>query len=512
VPRPALRRTVALEWLASRVGPAGDRLPPIAALAREAGVAKNTMLAAVREFCAQGALAASPGAGIRVRHRPAPTPTPPPAGAGWQRVAERLGQDILRGSFPGRFLPTMQRLSQSYGASPATLRKALGELAAAGHLRRLGRRSEIVRPDVSAPHATVLLLARGTENPASPTQQGMLSGVSLHTQENLRELERYCHQHGIRLGTVPCVYRGRHLRMGLGDGSWDALVRHRAVVGALVWTMALGEDAVADMVVKMYGAGVPIAVLDELGHLSVPPPPKGVRVGRFRLGCSVSDGELVGRYLLRLGHRRCAFIADNPQSPWSLNRYRGVAEVFRRAGRDTEVHLFAPPSRPRPSTVRSISRRARAFADDLVGGPGRPAPASRNALLSPLLSEHLRRGVDAAALHELIAPVIRTCLKRHDLTAWVAATDNVAIECTEALLSAGLRVPEDRTVVGFDDSPEAVFRGITSYNFNGPAVIRAMVDFVLGGTTHRPPHTSDYTVIEGSVVTRRTSGPPSAVD
>jgi LacI family transcriptional regulator len=109
------------------------------------------------------------------------------------------------------------------------------------------------------------------------------------------------------------------------------------------------------------------------------------------------------RYLLRLGHRRICFIGDISQ-PWFANRYMAYSTVV------SEARL-----EPMAQTV--------GLAEDGF----RNGFATTEAIL--------RQGVRPTAIF--------------------AASDHVALGVLEQLRHSGVRVPEDCSVVGFDDLPEA---------------------------------------------------------
>jgi len=81
-------------------------------------------------------------------------------------------------------------------------------------------------------------------------------------------------------------------------------------------------------------------------------------------------------------------------------------------------------------------------------------------------------------LIERFSPDLETALAS-GATLWVAASDWVAQGCLGWLEAKGLRVPEDLALAGFDDSREALRRGLTSVRFDTQAMARAMVRQVL---------------------------------
>jgi len=124
------------------------------------------------------------------------------------------------------------------------------------------------------------------------------------------------------------------------------------------------------------------------------------------IGCdNVSGGYQATRHLLDLGHRDIAFFGNIEQSPEHEERFRGYAQALNSAGIDVD-----------PGLCREAENEE-------------------------------ARGVQAA--EQLLASG-----RRFD--AVFAATDVIAIGAMRALAKAGLRVPADVSVVGFDDIPLAM--------------------------------------------------------
>jgi DNA-binding LacI/PurR family transcriptional regulator len=128
----------------------------------------------------------------------------------------------------------------------------------------------------------------------------------------------------------------------------------------------------------------------------------------------VAGGEAATRHLVELGHRRIALIGDTPPEfrfDWSRDRTRGYERALAQAG----IEL-------RPEYVREGTRLlhvARAIAAELLLLPERP-------------------------------------------TAIFAASDTQALGVLEAARSLRIRIPEELSVVGFDDIEVASYVGLTT--------------------------------------------------
>ena len=104
------------------------------------------------------------------------------------------------------------------------------------------------------------------------------------------------------------------------------------------------------------------------------------------------------RHLLKLGHKRIAYLTGPPTAPWALERFEGYRHALREAGLDVDDKLVFQAG----STIEEGMKAA---------------------------SQMLNESCNATAVQ--------------------ATNDLVAIGCAEVLLSKGRRIPEDISIVGF---------------------------------------------------------------
>jgi LacI family transcriptional regulator len=96
----------------------------------------------------------------------------------------------------------------------------------------------------------------------------------------------------------------------------------------------------------------------------------------------------------------------------------------------------------------------------------------------------------------------------------LAGTDVVAAGATQALRTAGLRVPEDVSIVGYDDIPLAsqLTPQLTTvhvpYEEMGRVALRAVADRRAGGAGRRKGADGEHLVLGTHVVVRNSVQPP----
>ena len=178
------------------------------------------------------------------------------------------------------------------------------------------------------------------------------------------------------------------------------------------------------------------------------------------IGDDVRGGALVGRHLVGLGHRRIAFIGDAIQSPFgftsSRDRERGLTQELAAAGIDIPPAWVGHGAHGRYE-ARELARR-------ILAGHDRP-------------------------------------------TAIFAASDTQALGVVAAARELGLHVPDDVSVVGFDDIEAADYVGLTTVSQQLFESGRLGAEMLLAEIEHRserPP----VAQLTPQLVVRATTAPP----
>jgi LacI family transcriptional regulator len=178
------------------------------------------------------------------------------------------------------------------------------------------------------------------------------------------------------------------------------------------------------------------------------------------IGDDLSGGALAARHLLDLGHRDVAFIGDAPQDPFGFTSSRDRQTGFFRELLEAGVAL--PPSR--------------------IG-----------------LAAHGRYEARQLAMRMLTAEAPPTAI--------FAASDTQALGVMAAALELGLRVPDDLSIVGYDDIEAAGYVGLTTIRQQLFESGRQGAELLLSQIDHP---SSDIPVIQlaPQLATRATTAPP----
>ncbi|MGW4102662.1 LacI family DNA-binding transcriptional regulator [Streptomyces sp. NPDC004976] len=235
------------------------------------------------------------------------------------------------------------------------------------------------------------------------------------------------------------------------DSDWVSRVLRRRAVG----TIGTLIDPTSRQFNALCAAGVPVVLIDPMST-----PPSGVA----SIGVANWDGgRMAAEHLLSLGHRRMGVVAGHARHLFSRARVDGF-----RAAADTATEGGATVS-----VVHGGWNRAKA----------------------------------TAATHTLLDA-------DPDITGIFACSDPMALGIYDTLAARGLRIPEDVSVIGFDDLPEAqyVTPGLTTVRQPstelGAAAVKLLIELARsedGGI--RPPARMELAT---ELVVRASTGPVPA--
>jgi DNA-binding LacI/PurR family transcriptional regulator/DNA-binding transcriptional regulator YhcF (GntR family) len=451
-----------------------ERLPSLRAMLAMAPVSHATLWKAIRELHAEGALDVRKNSGMYLKGASSQGSKPLLMGKR-ESIARRIYQDMVAGAFGSEpVLPAPKELAGRYGTGYPTTLRALEALEVKGIVARQGRayHSALRRRNVGG---TIALIARGGDSGVP------LDAISWRRQA-IHTLEEECARCAVRLQIILSDYEG-NLSCEEKAISTRTLTRQKHLLGVLMWPLAIRNQRISELHAALGAGGLPVAVLIEL-MVELPTVPHVNNPRLFTLGLSPRPAQEVARYLLGLGHRRIAFVSACHGEDWSQTRLSSIQEVYTEAGLSRGVIAATSGTAAFQRLIRISLDRTRTGIRLLDVSRGRGTPLS-----------DMRAFVDASGP----AFVARTALGKvmnHEVgllmrqqtppTAIVGVNDGTAIAVREALRKAGIRVPHDVSLIGFDDSPEASATGLTSYNFNIDATVREMVRSVLNRSYQRP--------------------------
>ena len=230
------------------------------------------------------------------------------------------------------------------------------------------------------------------------------------------------------------------------DEHFANLLRRDRADGLLVLSLPPPPAALA----RLLASGVPVVLVDARGE--------GV-------ACVVTDdvegGRTATQHLVALGHERVAFIGDSPNNAFGFTSSACREQGYRRTLADAGIKFDRRYVR-HGAHERAVGRR---------------------------LAEHLLALSDRP-------------------TAVFASSDVQAMGVLEAARAAGLRVPQDLSVVGFDDIEISGYAGLTTVHQPLRESGRQGAALLLAALQDHGPLAAGEHVLPLELVVRTTTAPP----
>jgi DNA-binding GntR family transcriptional regulator len=520
-PSPQSRAEVFLRQEIAKAADGGThRLPSIKAMAAKCGVASMTFAKALARMRQAGLLDVVDRPGIYVRglpkgsaiRFPAPLPTRMPLPEAnrkprWAEVKSDLLAGIISSRFtPGAVLPSAKELCRHYGSSHDTVKYALRALVNDGKIRSYKRGYQVSQTLPQFSNATLVIL--------SPTDNlRMLSNFTPRSPETWRYFERRCFHSGIKVHLhVPGFMGEPPGSRKYTRNSFLELQKREFVIGYAYFSMMFAQELTGHLLRQLGETGKPLVVIDEVGVTPqrdlLPEQLTNPLMRVFSIDGSDAAGKQVGDYLLSLGHRGAACFSLVDSEQWCRIRADGLGRAFNEAGLTNRVRRMLLEDFTDTHVIHSRIDGAEPYRTalaDIMRFEKKLGPSSGSPLDTPFLNNSARPYFWSRFLESQLRPSFDRALADRSTTAWVGISDIVALVALDYLGRRGVKVPQEISVIGFDDGIDAIASGLTSYNFNTPAIVDRALEHILTPPAHR----AGPAVVEipGVIMSRRTTGP-----
>jgi DNA-binding GntR family transcriptional regulator len=520
----------AAAWIKSRLDSglwaAGDNLPPLKKLAAQAGVSLQTMWKAVSILKREGVLESHQGRPVKITGHPEET------SYAWKQIASQLTGTIIEGAIaPGEPIPSLAELQVRFNACYRTVKKALRFLEQKRIVMRNGKRFIVPAPSRIRTNSAILFINEGTGG----ANEGFNSMIRSTEEQSLKlgiRLVRYDHSYSQPFNSV-------EIRGAIIQGN---------PAGFLIDFWGFGtperEKYFLDLMGMLYAAGKPVAIMDHVGDLQLPEP---FRSSKRTLVVAIAGrvaGEDMARFLLGLGHTNIAYISPSFDENWSIRRHAGLQRILGSTGAgkssittisaapalgvaplvcaaagiplETMTALFYPSiGKERISELISqkesfkkqlgLSAKDREQIAYLAGTAIRLIGLDTSGIItSRLLNDIL--GIIGTPFHtHYHRRVFQALLDDSSITAWVSATDGIALAANTFLQENSTDIPGEISLTGFDNSLLATSANLTSYDFDIPGWINRALSFILErpGSVHAGAQPFEW---PGRIFPRKSSG------
>ena len=267
------------------------------------------------------------------------------------------------------------------------------------------------------------------------------------------------------------------------------------------------EAVLASIARSRLAASGPLALISEVGeddrrHLF----PRRPGLRRYSISHDEHCGEIAARFLVSRGHRHAAFICDNRTSVYSINRHAGLQRVFTAAGgsmtvvnasvseqsgHTTNFHQWVMKIRP------DFMRHFRSLA---------AVPEQARLAMEYDMATRMSWLYQREMVYRRLAVELGQLVSSSAATAWIAMNDRIGLICHDFLYDHSAETGRKIALLSFDDTLDALYKRMTSYNFNADGLARMVVSNILHDLSRNAPEKpcAEPVVIDGFVNERDT--------
>ncbi|MBD3322421.1 MAG: GntR family transcriptional regulator [Chitinivibrionales bacterium] len=498
------------------------RLPTIVRIAASAGLSPETIRKALAYYREKGILRSAPGRGIilgdtieAVPAFPVSHKQPPPKQLTWQKALTLLKSDIMAGAFGWDMaLPSLKELQRRYGISYRTLKKVLDSCTDERLLVAYGRQYKTFSPGVETSGLRIIVIGQGQKD------RSIARGID--GNQFIQTLEHICTKSRIKLEVYASYINDGSVNLiDTATGKQRSIDASDDIIGFIF--IAIGPQIKADIRKSLpsrqeLDAQLFNPVLRLLWHCK-----KNVAIYThdqrfvvpgiisksplFQIFCISATGKSayhVARFLISKGHKRVAYICPFHKAGWSVNRLALLRKVFAEtemAGALSEAVL------PEYEELMAVYQEAQQFYDIK---PLIHAFAAWKESNKALAIPHMEHAVNTLferqrlldTLYNRLVPKLQLIAQDKSITAWICANDGIAEMVLKFLHQQRINLPNDLSLISFDDSPIALDKRLASYNFNVPSVAQLIFQYLLNPGLVRGGRRRKVIEIDGMIVER----------
>jgi DNA-binding FadR family transcriptional regulator len=453
-------------------------LPPLKKLCGDAGVSYVTMWHAVQKLKNEGLLLCARGHPVIVRFAKQSREQQAYVSAGetlWLSVKKKISDDIANGRYaPSGFLPPIKELKKRYNASYPTIRKALNALVAEKVVLQELKKYRVRSGKHYRHQMEIILLGLGGKN-------GMIAPAA-HDENILTRLEAQCSQAGIKL-TVKVFFTDKdgRPRFARTNARPDSEIADNPGLLGHIYLLSSYDPHInfisynEELFNQVALIKKPFAILDETGIFQLPPPArKKSHIRLFKSTFSAQAAESICEALVKHGHRNIAFIShlglDSP--PWVRSRLNQLQESFRRHGNVTLKSFIH--ERPIKKALEMHERANKLYHSWISSWPKDMFVPELRELAGGFVYGYVnklrRRGLNS---------LFSKALSDKKITAWITIMSWCALDAYEFCAGRGIKMPDDISLISFDNSLHALQREIAVYDSNANETANALLNYML---------------------------------
>jgi DNA-binding transcriptional regulator YhcF (GntR family) len=447
----------------------GDKLSPVLTLAKEFGVSTFTIIKAFALLEKENLITRVRVSGVYIGSRTRKEPVSckkAPAKTRAEEIAESIISEVTRGAVKtGEHLTLKKSLVFKYQTSKNTIKKAIEILIDKKYIHKEGFRYKIGQPTGSAVIATKNRVYILTNQAPTGWKFSGVNNISIFKTFEV-ELQKY----GVTSLEIFNLWNEPDLIHQVEEATtagflmdFTSLSLRTNSSEELLTRFHKTADAIGKkhlpLIINSYNT-----LLLRIPDFTFKPKPNHFFIGHD----NYEAGEKVGSYLASMGHKQIAYL-DFGNIPWNFQRFQGVEHTIKRLFNEgSKVYYFKEESEDASwkadfSTYANTSRETKdrfleAYSALFGGYQFKHADPVKT--IYPRLANRILQDI-----HEKrMAPIFEKALKIKEITAWVGTGPNETIAAAEFLMEHGVDIPNEISLVGFDDNDLFIEYGITAYD------------------------------------------------